>query len=93
MIGSFDARPDRGRPENARPGVPRGRNPCYLYDRLGTLAAGSSDNRRAARDMGLKPGDVDAMTAVARTDYGDYGMVNECVELPSVRVDFRHLNF
>ena len=81
MIGSFDARPGRGRPENARPGVPKGRNPCYLYDCVGPLSPGNSDKCRTARDMGLKPGGVDAMTAAARVEWRDYGKVNDCVGL------------
>ena len=35
----------------------------------------------AARDVGLKPADFDAMTAAARIECGDCGKVNECEAL------------
>ena len=62
----------RGRPGNARPGFPKGQNPCYLHDRFGPRSVGSSDNGGAARDMGLKAGDADAMTATVRTECEGY---------------------
>ena len=80
-ICSLDVRPGRGRSGNEKLGFPNGWNPCYLYDRIDPLSAGSSDHGWATRDMELKPGGVDAMTAAARGECGDYGKVNECVRL------------
>ena len=42
------------------------------------FSAGSSNNGQSARDMGLKPGDVGAVTAVTSIECEDYGNVNEC---------------
>ena len=73
-------------PGNARRGFPKGRTPCYLYDRFGLLSAESSVNGRAARDAGLKPGGVDAMTDVAMIECADYKKASECGGLGSCRL-------
>lgn len=63
---------------NAWHGFPKGRNSCYLCDRLGRLSAGSGDKGRAARDVGLKPVGFEGMTAATKIECDGFERASEC---------------